>query len=80
MVWLLEQSGKRRSCEVRLAFDGDGYELVVNDGTTVRVEQFVLLAPLLRRQEQLLSAWKALGWTDSAERRSDNRREPREGT
>ena len=69
MVWLLEQSGKKRSFEVRLAFEGDGYELVVNDGSAVHIERFVLLAPLLRRQEEVLSAWKALGWTDVAERR-----------
>jgi hypothetical protein len=72
MVWLLEQSGKRRSFEVRLAFEGDGYELVIDDGSTVHVEQFMLLAPLLRRQEELLSAWKALGWTEPADRRTES--------
>jgi hypothetical protein len=56
------ESGQRRSCETRLAFEGRGFELVVEDASGTHVEQFFDLGRLLAREHQLQTAWRALGW------------------
>lgn len=56
------ESGERRSCETRLAFEGTGFELVVEDASGTHVEQFKDLGRLLAREHQLQAAWRALGW------------------
>ena len=62
MVWFYARGAERRSCETRLSADGDGYELVVQDGSATHVESFASLRDLLSREHELLSAWRAQGW------------------
>ena len=61
MVWFYTRGLARRSCETRLATDGEGFELVVRDAGKVRVERFADLPKLMARAHQLLTAWKAQG-------------------
>lgn len=62
------ESGERLSCETRLAFDGPGYELVVEDASGSHVERYGDLGRLLAREHELLAAWRALGWRSQAGR------------
>ena len=63
MAWLFEREGQRLSCEVREAMLW--YELIVTmpDGVP-RVERYTERAGMLRRQHELLCAWKAQGWRE----------------
>lgn len=63
MTWLFTKGGQRMSCEVREAMLW--YELVVTspDGVA-RVERYTERAGMLRRQHELLCAWKAQGWSE----------------
>lgn len=61
MVCFYTRAEERRSCETRLAADGPGYELVVQDAVT-QVEKFSDLGKLLAREHELLTAWRAQGW------------------
>jgi hypothetical protein len=63
MTWMFTKGGQRMSCEVREAMLW--YELVITsaDGT-VRVERYTERAGMLRRQHELLCAWKAQGWSE----------------
>jgi hypothetical protein len=70
MVWFYVRGGERRSCETRLAADGDGYELVIEDATGAHVEAFDRLTRLLAREHELLSAWRAQGWRSVKDVRS----------
>jgi hypothetical protein len=63
MIWFFCRGPEIRSCEVRLVNDGPGYELVIVDGSRQRTERFGSMAALLSREHELLSAWKAMGWT-----------------
>lgn len=62
MVWFYTRGVERRSCETRLAVEGDGYELVIRDPGKIHVERFVEFRKLLAREHQLLTAWRAQGW------------------
>jgi hypothetical protein len=63
MLWFFERSGERLVCEVRLAADGPGYELVVSWPTGRQtVETFKDMPALLRREHELDRAWRAQGW------------------
>ena len=61
MTSMFTKGKQRMSCEVREAMLW--YELVITspDGT-VRVERYTERAGMLRRQHELLCAWKAQGW------------------
>jgi hypothetical protein len=61
MTWLFTKRNQRMSCESREAMLW--YELVVTgpDGIP-RVERYTERAAMLRRQHELLCAWKAQGW------------------
>ena len=63
MTWLFAKGGQRMSCEAREAMLW--YELVVTspDGVA-RVERYTERAGMLRRQTELLCAWKAQGWQE----------------
>ncbi|MGB2712776.1 MAG: hypothetical protein WBC51_01260 [Vicinamibacterales bacterium] len=63
MIWFFCRGPEIRSCEVRLVNDGPGYELVIVDGSVQRTERFGSMTALLSREHELLSAWKAMGWT-----------------
>jgi hypothetical protein len=64
--WLFAKGSQRMSCEAREAMLW--YELVVTapDGV-VRVERYTERAGMLRRQHELLCAWKAQGWRELEE-------------
>jgi hypothetical protein len=64
MVWFYARGQERRSCETRLALVGEGYELVIREGKESAVERFTELRKLLSREHQLLTAWKAQGWSN----------------
>lgn len=63
MIWTFARDNERMSCEAREAMLW--YELVVTlpDGAT-RVERYTERAGMLRRQHELLCAWKAQGWRE----------------
>ena len=63
MTWVYTKGAQQISCEAREAMLW--YELVVTsaDGV-VRVERYTERAGMLRRQHELLCAWKAQGWTE----------------
>jgi hypothetical protein len=63
MTWLFAKGDERQSCETREA--SLWYELVVTspDGKA-RVERYTERAALLRRQHELVCAWKAQGWRE----------------
>jgi hypothetical protein len=63
MTWLCAKGSQRMSFESREAMLW--YELVVTtaDGMT-RVERYTERAGMLRRQHELLCAWKAQGWRE----------------
>lgn len=69
MVWFYSRGNDTRTCETRLAVDGQGYELIVTDAEGVRVERFDELADLLAREHQLLAAWRAQGWREASPQR-----------
>jgi hypothetical protein len=66
MTLLFAKGTKRMSCEAREAMLW--YELIVteHDGI-VRVERYTERAGMLRRQHELLCAWKAQGWKELEE-------------
>ena len=66
MVWSYERDGKRRGCETRLGNGGDGYELVIEESGTTRVERFSRYWALLAREHELLTRWIAEGWAIQA--------------
>lgn len=63
MTWMFAKGGQRMACESREAMLW--YELVITspDGVA-RVERYTERAQLLRRQHELLCAWKAQGWQE----------------
>jgi hypothetical protein len=65
MIWFYERGEERLRCEVRLAPDREGYELVIvrPDGTE-SIEHFTLLHQVLRREHELHRAWGAQGWNE----------------
>lgn len=73
MTLLLAKGSQRMSCEAREAMLW--YELVVTepDGVT-RVERYTERAGMLRRQHELLCAWKAQGWRELEEEPASVRR------
>jgi hypothetical protein len=63
MTWLFAKGRQRMSCEARETMLW--YELIVTgpDGVA-RVERYTERAGMLRRQHELLCAWKAQGWSE----------------
>ena len=63
MTWLFSKGDQKMSCEAREAMLW--YELVVTapDGVS-RIERYTERAGMLRRQQELLCAWKAQGWRE----------------
>ena len=60
---LFAKDDQRQSCDVHEA--SLWYELIITgpNGVT-RVERFTERAAMLRRQHELLAAWKAQGWRE----------------
>lgn len=65
MVWFYSRGADTRTCETRLALDGQGYELIVTDADGPHVERFNELSNLLAREHELLAAWRAQGWRET---------------
>ena len=65
-MMVFAKGGKRQRCEVHEA--SLWYELIVTgpDGVA-RVERYTEKAGMLRRQHELLTAWKAQGWKELEE-------------
>ena len=65
MLYFLVRGAQRKTYEMRLSSDGDGFELIVHDEQNREsVEKFTSLERALEREHELLSAWRALGWHD----------------
>ena len=63
MTWLFAKGQQRMCCEAREAMLW--YELVITEPDGVpRVERYTERAGMLRRQHELLCAWKAQGWQE----------------
>jgi len=61
---LFERAGVRLKCEVRVAMNGDGFELVWTNPTgEIRVERSHDPAVLAQRRQQLQDLLKVDGWT-----------------
>jgi hypothetical protein len=65
VAWLFVRGTERRHCEARNSgFAGDcELVLILPDGTR-QVERYPDQAALLRRQFELIRAWKAQGWRE----------------
>jgi hypothetical protein len=69
MIYFFVRGAERKSCELRLNPDGEGYELVITENGKVQLERFNGIERLLAREHELLNAWKALGWKEATDRR-----------
>ena len=66
MIWVFAKDRQKRSCEAREAMLW--YEIVVTEPNgVVRVERYTERAGMVRRQHELLCAWKAQGWRELEE-------------
>jgi hypothetical protein len=65
MAWVFVRGAERLQCEARHSGWAGDCELVLlsPDGTT-QVERYPDQAALLRRQFELIRAWKAQGWRE----------------
>jgi hypothetical protein len=60
---LFAKGDQRQSCDLHEA--SLWYELIITDPKGVkRVERYTERAAMLRRQHELLTAWKAQGWRE----------------
>ena len=60
---IFAKGNQRQSCELHEA--SLWYELIVTGTNGVpRVERYTERAAMLRRQHELLAAWRAQGWTE----------------
>jgi hypothetical protein len=66
MIYFLRRGAGRLASETRLNPLGPGYELVVTMDGVTRVEPFEDLAGLLSREHELIQAWRATGWRETA--------------
>jgi hypothetical protein len=64
MLYFLRRGADAIACETRLNPDGPGFQLVVTENATDRIEHFTDLRDLLAREHELLQAWRAHGWRD----------------
>lgn len=62
VIWFYVLGQERRVCETRLAAEEDGFELIIGDSSGSHVEHFRDLPELLRREHEVLAAWRAQGW------------------
>ena len=68
MIYFFVRGTERKSCELRLNPEGEGYELVITENGKVQLERFSGIERLLSREHELLNAWKALGWKEATDR------------
>ena len=66
MIYFFRRGQNRLAAETRLNPLGPGYELVITTDDVARIEPFDDLASLLSREHELLQAWRATGWRESA--------------
>jgi hypothetical protein len=65
MLYFLVRGRQRKTYELRLSSEGEGFELIVHDEQhRESVEKFPSLERALEREHQLLAEWRALGWHD----------------
>jgi hypothetical protein len=64
VVYFFRRGGEAITCETRLDPDGPGFQLVLTENNTSRIEYFDELPKLLAREHELLRAWRAQGWRD----------------
>jgi len=62
MIYFYRRAGDTRICEARLEPDGPGFELIVIDGQTARIERFDDVGALANREHELRHAWLLNGW------------------
>jgi hypothetical protein len=63
MECVFSKAGQRVSCREREAADGIDLTITHPDGT-ISVEHYPHRGAALRRQHELICAWKAQGWTE----------------
>jgi len=64
VIYFFRRADATLTSETRLNPDGEGFQLVITENATTRIESFNTLAPLLAREHELLQAWRAQGWRD----------------
>ena len=62
MIYFYRRAGDMRTCETRLEADGEGYELIVSDGTESRTEHYPDARALGDRESEVRQTWFAHGW------------------
>ena len=65
MIHFFHRGRETRSCEMRLAPDGPGLDLVITEGRRSHVEHFDDVRTMENRQIELRYAWLAHGWRTS---------------
>jgi hypothetical protein len=66
MIYFFRRGQSRLAAETRLNPLGPGYELVITTDDVARIESFENLPALLSREHELLQAWRATGWHETA--------------
>ena len=65
MLYFLVRGSERKTYELRLNPEEEGFELIVQDEHGQQfVEQFSTLERALAREHELLCAWRAMGWAE----------------
>jgi hypothetical protein len=67
VLYFLRRGADAIACETRLDPDGPGFQLVITQNATERIENFTELRDLLAREHDLLQAWRAQGWRDAGQ-------------
>jgi hypothetical protein len=70
MLYFFQRAETVIRCEIRLEWDGDGYELLIHGPDTIRVERFQELDGLARRWSELEGELIKDGWSEPEARRA----------
>lgn len=70
MVYFFQRAKSKIQCEIRLDWDGAGYELLIKGPNTVRVERFQESAALTRRWSEIEGELVREGWSEPVARRA----------
>lgn len=66
MVYFFWRGAAHLTLETRLNPDGPGYQLVISADSKTRIESFAAMSELLARDRELVHAWRAQGWHETA--------------
>jgi hypothetical protein len=67
VLYFFRRGDAALTCETRLHPHGPGYQLVITESAHERIENFAELPKLLAREHELLTAWRAQGWSETGQ-------------